>query len=127
MTTDPASPTSRPAARGVALVRPPGPRLADGIVTHIERSPVDVALAREQHAGYVAALESALAQRSEEPAVSAPTQRPYAWAEPAPEAEDIGLRAACQRGWQCGRHAGAAAARDADDLLAHGAPHARGA
>ncbi len=41
----------------------------------------------------VAALESALAQRSEEPAVSAPTQRPYAWAEPAPEAEDIGLRA----------------------------------
>lgn len=42
----------------------------------------------------VTALESALAQRGEEPAVSVPTQRPYAWAEPAPEAEDIGLSAA---------------------------------
>ena len=45
--------------RGTALVRPPGPRLADGIVTHVERSAVDVALAREQHAGYVAALRAA--------------------------------------------------------------------
>jgi len=41
---------------GVALVRPPGPRLTEGIVTHIERSPVDLDLARTQHAGYVAAL-----------------------------------------------------------------------
>ena len=41
----------------------------------------------------VTALESALAQRDEDPAVSAPAQRPYAWAEPAPEAEDIGLSA----------------------------------
>jgi dimethylargininase len=41
---------------GTALVRPPGPRLAEGIVTHIARRPVDVAAAREQHAGYVAAL-----------------------------------------------------------------------
>ncbi len=45
--------------RGTALVRPPGPRLADGIVTHIERSPVDVPLARAQHAAYVAALAGA--------------------------------------------------------------------
>jgi dimethylargininase len=43
----------------VALVRPPGPRLADGIVTHIERSPVDVDLARRQHAAYVSALVEA--------------------------------------------------------------------
>lgn len=42
--------------RGTALVRPPGPRLADGIVTHIARTPVDVDLARRQHDAYVAAL-----------------------------------------------------------------------
>lgn len=41
---------------GTALVRRPSSRLADGIVTHIERSPVDVDLARRQHDGYVAAL-----------------------------------------------------------------------
>ena len=40
-----------------ALVRRPGPRLADGLVTHIERTPVDVRLAERQWAGYVAALE----------------------------------------------------------------------
>jgi dimethylargininase len=45
-----------PSSRGVALVRRPGPRLAEGIVTHIERTPVDVALAMRQHASYVAAL-----------------------------------------------------------------------
>ena len=44
--------------RGVALVRRPGPRLAEGIVTHIDRSPVDVDLARRQHDGYVSALSS---------------------------------------------------------------------
>ena len=49
---------SRP-PRGVALVRSPGPRLADGIVTHIERSPVDLELARRQHAAYVSALVGA--------------------------------------------------------------------
>jgi dimethylargininase len=49
--------TSRmPDVTGTALVRPPGPRLAEGIVTHLARQPVDVAAAREQHAGYVAAL-----------------------------------------------------------------------
>jgi len=42
--------------RGIALVRPPGPRLAEGLVTHIERAPVDLDRARGQHAAYVAAL-----------------------------------------------------------------------
>jgi len=41
---------------GTALVRPPGPRLAEGIVTHVERRPVDVDLARTQHAAFRAAL-----------------------------------------------------------------------
>lgn len=39
-----------------ALVRRPGPKLADGLVTHIERSPIDVDLALEQWERYVAAL-----------------------------------------------------------------------
>ena len=39
-----------------ALVRRPGPKLADGIVTHIEPSPIDVDLALDQWQGYVAAL-----------------------------------------------------------------------
>ena len=39
-----------------ALVRRPGPRLAEGLVTHIERQPVDVALAARQWSGYVDAL-----------------------------------------------------------------------
>jgi dimethylargininase len=42
--------------RGIALVRRPSPRLAEGIVTHIERTPVDVDLAVRQHAAYVEAL-----------------------------------------------------------------------
>ncbi len=42
--------------RGFALVRPVSPRLAEGIVTHVERTPVDVERARRQHAEYVAAL-----------------------------------------------------------------------
>jgi dimethylargininase len=41
---------------GMGLVRPPSSRLADGIVTHISRTPVDVALARAQHAAYADAL-----------------------------------------------------------------------
>jgi dimethylargininase len=44
---------------GTALVRAPSGRLAEGIVTHVARSPVDVALAREQHAAYAAALAAA--------------------------------------------------------------------
>jgi dimethylargininase len=42
-----------------ALVRRPSPRLDEGIVTHIDRRPVDVALAMRQHEAYVEALESA--------------------------------------------------------------------
>jgi dimethylargininase len=42
--------------RGVALVRRPSHRLAEGLVTHIERSDVDVAKARRQHEAYRAAL-----------------------------------------------------------------------
>jgi dimethylargininase len=41
-----------------ALVRRPSPRLAEGIVTHVERKPVDVATAKAQWRAYVAALES---------------------------------------------------------------------
>ncbi len=50
------SPPAAKARRGVALVRRPSPRLAEGIVTHIERTPVDLELAGHQHAAYVAAL-----------------------------------------------------------------------
>ena len=42
-----------------ALVRRPGPRLADGIVTHIDRSPIDLDLATEQWTAYCAALVAA--------------------------------------------------------------------
>ncbi|WP_319462568.1 dimethylargininase [Micromonospora sp. RTP1Z1] len=42
--------------RGIALVRRPSGRLAEGLVTHIERSDVDVAQARRQHEAYCAAL-----------------------------------------------------------------------
>lgn len=41
-----------------ALVRPPGPRIAEGLVTHIERSPVDPDLALSQWRGYVEALRA---------------------------------------------------------------------
>lgn len=41
-----------------ALVRRPGPRLADGLLTHLERVPVDVDLAQRQWFGYAAALQS---------------------------------------------------------------------
>lgn len=42
-----------------ALVRQPGPRLAEGIVTHIARQTVDLALANRQWSAYVGALEDA--------------------------------------------------------------------
>jgi dimethylargininase len=42
-----------------ALVRRPSPRVAEGIVTHIERRPVDAALALRQWEGYVEALRQA--------------------------------------------------------------------
>jgi dimethylargininase len=41
-----------------ALVRRPSPRLAEGLLTHIERVPVDVDLALRQWDGYVAALHA---------------------------------------------------------------------
>jgi dimethylargininase len=44
---------------GTALVRTPGPRLAEGLVTHIDRRPVDVALAARQHEAYAAAIRDA--------------------------------------------------------------------
>jgi dimethylargininase len=43
---------------GTGLVRQPSSRLAEGIVTHITRIPVDVALARVQHAAYAEALSA---------------------------------------------------------------------
>jgi len=41
-----------------ALVRRPGPCLAEGLLTHIDRVPVDVDLAFRQWDGYVAALQA---------------------------------------------------------------------
>jgi dimethylargininase len=43
----------------VALVRRPSRRMAEGIVTHAERQPVDAGLAAEQHAAYVSAIADA--------------------------------------------------------------------
>ena len=40
----------------IALVRPPSSRMADGIVTYVDRIPADAALAARQHERYVAAL-----------------------------------------------------------------------
>jgi len=42
----------------IALTRRPSGRLAEGLVTYIERRPVDVDLARRQHDEYVAALRA---------------------------------------------------------------------
>ena len=42
-----------------ALVRRPGPHLADGLLTHLERTTVDPDLALRQWEGYVGALQSA--------------------------------------------------------------------
>ena len=54
------APSVSPRARGrhqlLALVREVGADLADCELTHVERTPVDVALAREQHEAYRAAL-----------------------------------------------------------------------
>jgi len=41
----------------LALVRPPGPRLHEGLVTHIDRVPVDLNLARSQWQHYVDAMQ----------------------------------------------------------------------
>jgi len=45
--------------RRLALVRRPSPHLADGLVTHIERQPVDLELAARQWEAYVEALRGA--------------------------------------------------------------------
>ncbi|KRE43368.1 dimethylargininase [Knoellia sp. Soil729] len=42
-----------------ALIRRPGPRLADGLVTHLEKLPIDLDLAFEQWEAYAACLRSA--------------------------------------------------------------------
>jgi dimethylargininase len=42
-----------------ALVRRPSPRLAEGLLTHIERSPVDADVAVRQWEGYVRAFADA--------------------------------------------------------------------
>jgi dimethylargininase len=56
-----------------ALVRRPSPRLAEGLVTHLERSDVDVALAERQWQGYVDALHAAgWTTREVEPAPDCP-------------------------------------------------------
>jgi dimethylargininase len=56
-----------------ALVRRPSPRLAEGLVTHIERRPVDPDLAMRQWQGYVDALTGAGWRVSEvEPAAECP-------------------------------------------------------
>jgi dimethylargininase len=43
--------------RPYALVRRPAETLADGIVTFIERQPLELELAKRQWDGYVAALQ----------------------------------------------------------------------
>ncbi|TFB47389.1 dimethylargininase [Cryobacterium tagatosivorans] len=45
-------------ARRIALVRRPASTLAEGQLTHIERTPIDARLARAQWRDYVAALEA---------------------------------------------------------------------
>jgi len=42
----------------LALVRRPGPRVTEGLVTHLERTPVDADLALRQWQGYVDALHA---------------------------------------------------------------------
>src|ERR1700748_2396940 len=61
------------AVNGTSLIRPPSSRLAEGIVTHLGRTAVDVALARIQPAAYADALTaSGLAGRPARPTPAAP-------------------------------------------------------
>src|SRR3954454_7837097 len=56
-----------------ALVRRPSPRMAEGLVTHIERSPIDLDLAMRQWQGDVDALKDAGWEVTEvEPAANCP-------------------------------------------------------
>ncbi|TCC25244.1 dimethylargininase [Kribbella speibonae] len=52
-----------------ALIRRPSPRLAEGLVTHIERTPVDLALALDQWQRYVDALHGTGWNTVEVPAI----------------------------------------------------------
>src|ERR1700710_2595153 len=52
-----------------ALIRKPSPRLTEGLISHIERVPVDAELAVEQWSGYVRALTGQGWQTVEVPAV----------------------------------------------------------
>jgi dimethylargininase len=45
--------------QGIALVRRPGPRITEGLVTHIERGAVDPERAAQQHAAYRKTLREA--------------------------------------------------------------------
>ena len=45
-----------PEAQQRALIRRPSPKLAQGLITHIDRVPIDIDLARAQWQGYVDAL-----------------------------------------------------------------------
>jgi len=54
-----------------ALVRRPSPRLAEGLVTHVERQQVDVDLALQQWSAYVGALRSSGWETIEVPPVDA--------------------------------------------------------
>jgi dimethylargininase len=49
--------TTMPGSARRALVRRPADTLAEGQITHIDRVPIDLGLARTQWAGYVAALQ----------------------------------------------------------------------
>lgn len=53
----------------LALVRRPGPALVRCALTHLERQPIDCALALEQHRAYVAALEELGVRVEELPAL----------------------------------------------------------
>jgi dimethylargininase len=50
-----------------ALIRRPSPRISEGIVTHIERQPVDYELALRQWHGYVETMEAAGWETTEVP------------------------------------------------------------
>lgn len=54
------------------MVRRPSPRLSDGLVTHIEKQPVDVELAMRQWEEYVSALHDAGWETVEAPFVDSP-------------------------------------------------------
>ncbi|KGN34626.1 N(G),N(G)-dimethylarginine dimethylaminohydrolase [Knoellia sinensis KCTC 19936] len=54
--------------RRTALIRRPGPRLADGLVTHLEKSEIDLGLAVQQWEDYTATLRTAGWETVEVPA-----------------------------------------------------------